>query len=462
MSSIRTVATLKIVSSSLLSSFRSKGLFNDSVKTMAFSMAIMLVNMGTGMITARWLGPEGRGMLTAMILLPQFLAFVTTFGIHTALLFQVKKTPEEEGALYYSSLFLTGITGMAAISAGIVLIPLVMGSQTTGVIPAAQLFMSVTPFMHLFFVNNALFCAREEFHLFNRLRYLVPVTTLIVLLSLAVSGVLSPFTTGLAYLLPYIPIASWAVYRRLRLYRPRPRLRQLRLPGKRIIRYGLGSYGIDLLGNLILYIDQIILIGLLAPGPLGLYVVAVSLSRMINVFSGPIIMVLFPKVSGLEEDKAALLALRVFKFSTCFALLGASVIVLAAPLVIGLLYGGKFLGSIPVFRLLLLDVVLGGSALVLGQAFMAAGKPIVVSISQGIGLILIIPLMYILVPVYGITGAGWALLFSSFTRLIFIVIKFQRKFDYGIRAIFFNREDMNWFKSIMHERKKQREGSVEA
>lgn len=51
---------------------------------------------------------------------------------------------------------------------------------------------------------------------------------------------------------------------------------------KRLFTYGLGSYGNDLLGNFSTYIDQIVIVGLLRPADLGLYVVAVSLSRMVN------------------------------------------------------------------------------------------------------------------------------------------------------------------------------------
>ncbi len=460
MADSRSVVALKHASSSLLSVFQGKGIFNETVKTMAFSMAIMMINMATGMITARMLGPEGRGVLASVILWPQFLSFVTTFGLSSALLFNVKKTPEQEGDLYYASLLLSGFTGLFAVVIGVTFIPFWMHNQTSAAVIVAQCLMLVSPFMHLYFLNTAFFRAQEQFHLFNRMRYIIPLTTLLILLVLMFVEQLTPFTAGIAYFAPYVPLTLWTLfYQRNSLQRPR--WIELRSSIKRITKYGLGSYGIDLMGNMILYMDQIILVSLLAPGPLGLYVVAVSLSRMVNVFSSSIIMVLFPKASGLSDKNAALLTLRVFKLSTSFALIGASVIMLVAPLVIRLLYGDLFLESIPVFRLLLLEVVVGGAALVLGQAFMAAGKPLILTLSQAIGIVLVIPLMYVLVPRYGLTGAGIALFIPAVIRLLYVVIVFQRKFKIGIRELFITKDDLVWLKQPLKSRKKPLEGSEE-
>ncbi|WP_373231285.1 lipopolysaccharide biosynthesis protein [Cohnella sp.] len=451
MAEIRLSASVKRVTSSFTRLFSGKGLINETIKTMSISMVILVVNMATGMLTARLLGPEGRGMLTAMILWPQFLAFAGTFGIHAALLFHMKKSPDEEAELYYSALVLTVIAGVVALIAGYWFIPLWMAEQSQEIIRSGQWFMASTPFILLFFMHNALFRGREEFHLFNRMRYLVPVLSLAAIVLLAGLGQLTPFIAGITYLAPYIPVTLFAMIRAFKLYRPN--LGKFRVVARKIMRYGFGSYGIDLLGNLILYIDQIILVTLLAPGPFGLYVVAVSLSRMVNVFSASINMVLFPKASGLENKEAAALSLRIFKISTGIAIICSLVIMLAAPLVIRVLYGSQFVDSIPVFRLLLLEVVIGGAALVLAQSFMAIGKPFIVTITQAIGVVLVIPLLYKLVPIYGPLGAAMALLIPSFIRLIYVIVSFQRKFGAGIRSFLLTGEDIVWVKKALISRK---------
>lgn len=453
MAELRVSASFKRVTSSFTGLFSGKGLLNETIKTMAISMVILVVNMATGMLSARLLGPEGRGILTAMILWPQFLAFAGTFGIHAALLYHLKKSPKEEAELYYSSLILTLLAGVIALIAGYWFIPFWMGEHSAEVIRSGQWFMASTPFILLFFMHNALFRGREEFHHFNRMRYLVPVLSLVMIVLLAGFGKLTPLLAGIAYLAPYIPVTLLAMLRAFKLYRPK--LGSFREVSRKIMSYGMGSYGIDLLGNLILYVDQIILVTLLAPRSFGLYVVAVSLSRMVNVFSASINMVLFPKASSLEPKEAAVLALRVFKISTGIAVICSLVIMLAAPLVIRVLYGSEFVESIQVFRLLLLEVVIGGAALVLAQSFMAIGKPFIVTITQAIGVVLVIPLIYILVPIYGPLGAAMALLIPSFIRLLYVIVSFQRKFGMGIRSFFLTGEDIIWVKKIVLTRKKR-------
>lgn len=444
---------------SLTALIRGKGLLGNTIKTMAISVGILLVNVLTGVITARLLGPEGRGLQMAMILWPQFLAFSTTLGLHAALLYHVKKTPEDEDQLYYSSLFMTIGTGLAAMLIGLLLIPLRMGGQfPPAVVTTGQLLMVIVPFMHLFFIHNARYRAREEFARFNRMRYLIPLITLGLLILLAAARQLTPYSAAAAYLLPYAPVALWALYKGLGTYRLK--LRNIRDASRRMFRYGLGSYGVDLLGNLILYIDQIILVGILAPQALGLYVVAVSLSRMVNVFSASIIMVLFPQASGLEAREAAILSLRVYKLSTFIALAVSAVVIAVSPLLIRVLYGTDFLAAIPVFRYLLLEVVIGGAALVLGQAFMAAGKPWIVSLSQGIGLALIVPLLYGLVPLYGIEGAGLALLLAALVRLVYMLIFFEYQFRLGISALWLTKADVRWLIHTWQNRKSRKEGEA--
>jgi O-antigen/teichoic acid export membrane protein len=453
MAEIRVAGSFRRVTSSLTGLFSGKSLLNETAKTMVISMAILVVNMATGMITARLLGPEGRGLMSALILWPQFLAFAGTFGIHAALLFHMKKSPEEEANLYYSSLILTLLAGVAALAAGYFLIPYWMGDHSQEIITGGQWFMAATPFMLLFFMHNALFRGREEFNIFNRMRYLVPMLSLALILLLFVFGELTPLLAGIAYLAPYIPVTLLAIMRAIRLYRPH--WSGFMRSSRKIMKYGWSSYGIDLLGNLILYVDQIILVTLLAPGPFGLYVVAVSLSRMVNVFSASINLVLFPKASSLDHNQAAALSLRVFKVSTGVAIVCSLFIMLAAPLVIRLLYGSAFVDSIPVFRLLLLEVVIGGAALVLSQSFMAVGKPFVVTISQAIGVVLVIPLIYMLVPIYGPIGAAIALLIPSITRLIYVMVTFQRKFGTGMRSFLLTGEDIAWIRKALFNRKER-------
>lgn len=435
----------------LAARFAAGSMLGHTVGTMLVSVLILVLNMATGVMTARWLGPEGRGLQTAMVLWPQFFAFATTLGLPAALLYHMKKEPERADDLYAAGMFMALLTGAGAIGLGALFIPFRLSGYPEQVVQAGIWLMAAVPCIHLFFLNNAYLRARRQFKLFNRTRYLVPLTTLAMLAALAAAGRLTPFAAAVAYQAAYVPIALWAVVNGIRLLRANW-ASLLRAAGN-LYRYGIRGYGADLLGNVILYIDQIVLIGMLAPEAIGLYAVAVSLSRMLNVFSTSIVMVLFPEASGMPPQEAAALSLRVYKISTVLGLAAALVLAGLAPLVLRILYGSAFLAAIPVFRLLVLEVVIGGAAMVLAQAFMAAGSPGVVSQSQGLGLAVLVPLLLVLVPQYGVIGAGWSLLTSAGVRLAYVLVRFYVRFRPAFRALWPGRSDLVWVTEALRNRR---------
>jgi len=76
-------------------------------------------------------------------------------------------------------------------------------------------------------------------------------------------------------------------------------------------------------------------------------------------------------------------------------------------------------------RILVAEAVLSGATFVLAQAFMALGRPGVVTMLQALGLSLSIPMMLWLIPRLGIYGAALALLTATTARFIFIYLGFR-------------------------------------
>ncbi|KAA9004677.1 oligosaccharide flippase family protein [Paenibacillus spiritus] len=433
---------------SILRFARAKDNSSAAVKTMAVSILILVLNMLTGILTARYLGPTGRGEQTAMVNWSQFMAFSMSLGIPSALIYHAKKNPEDAGSLYRMSLLIGLVSGIAATVIGIVLLPMWLKSFNDQVVLFAQVSMLLCPLVVISQVNNAAFQFRGEYQKFNWQRYLVPLLTLAVIGILIATHTVNPYTTALAYLLPAVPLFIWMTVQLLRTYPGRIRERGKQF--KRLFNYGLGSYGNDLLGQFSGYIDQILIAALLKPAELGLYAVAVSLARMVNFFSSSIKIVLFPKASELSKEEALELTFRAFRISTTCTLIGAALLMALAPLVIPLLYGKDFSEALTVFRLLLLEVTISGGTLILAQAFMALGKPKFVSMLQGVGLLLVIPLLFLLVPTYGLLGAGAAMVGSALLRFSFILLNIRFNLKVRIPSLLINGGDIRWVKTTMN------------
>jgi O-antigen/teichoic acid export membrane protein len=411
-----------------------------TVQTLLANVLILGINAGTGIITARLLGPSGRGELAAMIMWPQFLAYCLTLGVPSALLYNLKRYPGQASSLFSVALLLGTLMGLLATLVGVLFIPHWLTEYSPEVVRSAQWLMLTAPVSLLALMSTGALQAQEEFARFNAARYLPPVLTLLALCTLALVWDLTPFNTALSYLLAGMPVWLWMLVRLWRFYRPV--WRGLGVPFKRLTSYGLRSYGVDLLRTLAGSLDQVLVVGLLAPAMMGLYAVALSLSRMLDVLEFAATAVLFPKASGRTVGEAAALAGWVARVSTALTLLAATGLALVASWVLGVLYGQEFVGAVTVVRLLLLKSVLDCATLVLAQVFMAVGRPGIVTVLQGTGLALVLPLLLVLVPRYGLEGAGLALLGSSAVRLVFVLVSFPLILKVRIPRLLLGRNDL--------------------
>jgi O-antigen/teichoic acid export membrane protein len=409
-------------------------------QTLLANVFILGINFGTGVITARLLGPHGRGEQAAIILWPQVFALATTLGLPSALLYNLRRHPERASQLFSVALLIGTPMGGIATVAGVLFIPRWLTQYSPEVVHFAQWAMFTAPLVLLSLTFNFVLQAREEFALFNAVRYLNPLATLLALVSLALIHDLTPFNAALAYLAPTVPIFLWMLIRLWRLYRPT--WRGLGWAAKRLTSYGVRSYGVDLVGQLSLYLDRAFVVGMLTPASMGLYTVALSLAQMLNVFPNAAVSVLFPKASGRSVEEAASLAGRAARGSLTMTALAAVGLGILSPWALSMVYGREFLDAIHVFRLLLFVMVLRSVTYVLAQTFMAVGRPGLVTIPQIAGLALSVPLLLVLVPRYGLEGVGLALLISATVRFVIVLASFPLILKLRVPRLFLTSADL--------------------
>jgi O-antigen/teichoic acid export membrane protein len=391
-------------------------------QSVSTKFVIIGINAATGIITARALLPAGRGELAAMILWPVFLASATTVGVPSALTFQLRRHPEKRSELMGAGFLLAMLTSTFAMLLGFLFIGHWLAQYPERTILFAQVFLLSTPLTSVLLVGRAGLESRGDFGASNKLLVCCPTLTLVALLALLASHSLTPYSAGVAYVpAGVVPIAwmgkfLWSEFR--------PSLRQFRDSATLLFLYGIRSYGIDLCGTMAVYVDQALVVRSLEPKLMGIYVVALSLSRMLNAFHTSVIMVLFPKAVSQSSAVVREMTSRAMRMSTLLTAFAGLGIIVVGPQILALLYGPEYREANSVLRILVVEVVLSGATLVLSQAFMAIGRPGVITALQLMGLLLTVPLMTLLVPRYGIVGAGTALLLSTTSRFIFVLLSF--------------------------------------
>lgn len=399
-----------------------RGAMQAAMQTTLVSVCVLLLNLATGIITARALGPSGRGELAAIVTWPQFMAFALTLGLPSAFLYNLRCHPERGSSLLAAVLLLGSVMGVAAAGLGAVVLPVWLTEYDAGVVRFAQLCMATAPLALFTVVFTSGLLAREEYRRYNAARLAPPLTVLAGLGLCAITSGITPRSAGLATLAGATPACLWMLHYLWTRYRPARE--SLGWASGRLLSYGFRSYGVDLLGTLATQIDRVFVMGLLSPALMGLYIVAVNVALVLNVFPTAAVSVLFPKSSGRPVAEVLALTGRAARVTLLTTGLCAAGGALVAPVLLRVLYGPGFMDAVPVLRLLLAEAVLRAVTWVLAQAFMGLNQPGVVTVVQGLGAAAFIPLLLVLVPRFGVIGAGGALLVATALRFLLMLCCF--------------------------------------
>lgn len=435
-----------------------QGSIGNVMQIFASNIFMLGINVLNGIMIARFLGPEGRGEQAAIIMWPQFLAYCLTLGIPSALVYYMKKKGEDQGTYYITALYMSVILGSVAMVIGAVLIPFWMKDYSQNVIDFAAWALVMTPIAMIGTVNTAALQAREEFTLYSISRYFPLVGTMLLLCGLIITGHFTPIFSSVAYLLPVLPVAVWITFKLVSQYKvsQRNKLKSSR----KILSYGIRSYGTDVAGTFSGYIDQILVVGLLSPASLGLYVVSLNLSKIVNMIQNAITSVLFPKASGLEQSEAIQLTFKVYRISTLVTIFVGIGVFIVAPYLLILLYGKSFADAIPVFRILIFQTAIASLSWILSQGFMSTGKPGIVTVIRVLTLGLNIALMRVLIPILEIKGAAISLLITCVVEFLAIFLIYMVKHNIKLKDFFVSKNDVIWLFKLVRGRRKISEMKV--
>lgn len=413
---------MKKLTQKILWIWQGRGGAAATINTLLSRVLMILLNTATGIITARSLGPDGRGEQAAMILWPQFLAYALTLGLPAGLIYNFKKYPTQKSQILAAATFMGTILGLVASLIGIIFLPQWLSQYSPEVIHYAQWFMVVAPLSLLSAIFAAALEAEDEFKNANQSRYFLSLSTFLILIFLVIFKKATPLTCGLAYVIPSLPISFWML--KLVWQKFKPRWDGIKSALQPLLSYGLRCYGIDLIGTLSWQLGQAMVVTLLSAASMGMYTVALSLTRMLNIFAEAVSRVLLPRITARPLNEVLDVTGQVLRLSSFLTTIIAIPLMLFGPFVVQLFYGHDFVEASNVFRILLLEVIISSATWILSQGFIATGKPGNVTLLEGLGLITGIVLINILIPKYGLIGAGLSLLGSTSVRFVLVFFSY--------------------------------------
>lgn len=163
------------------------------------------------------------------------------------------------------------------------------------------------------------------------------------------------------------------------------------------------------LGVLNYRVDSYILLALLGLGFFGIYSIAVNGGELLLLLSRSIAAVMSREIAGSEGERSAELTACTIRTSVALTAASAAALALAAPVVIHLVYGGRFAAAAAPLRLLMPGVLAYASASAFAAYFIVQlARPFAVTAVNLLMIAVQSAACLILVPRYGMNGAALA------------------------------------------------------
>lgn len=379
-------------------------------------MGLYAAGLATGPILARALGPTGRGDIAAVMAPATVLVLVLAFGLPTAAAYFVDSVPEER--LLVTATTFGIVVGTPVCAVLWFLAPGYLDAHSPTTLTWARIVLLAVPLS--VGMATALEIRRRQnpgigWNVWRSLPLLIPaaVTILLALVGrLTLESALAANFIG--SVVPLVFLASRLRARPL----PRPSLATLRL----LLPYAWRTASLGTAMSLTNRLDQVVLVGLVAPGELGLYAVAVMVASVTNPLTSGLSSALFGHLRGETSEVRAQARFR--KSLAITILVSGTValgIALAAPLLLRIAFGSLFAPATTALRLLLPGAVAFDVLGVIITKLFSEGRPGEASWAALLGAVLTVIGLVALAPRYGIEGAAAVTSMAWISQVLFLV-----------------------------------------
>ncbi len=397
-------------------------------------MIVTLLGALITIITARVLGPAGKGTLTLLVMIPVLAVALLHLGIGQATVFYGARA--SHAMLVATSTAMISVIGLLAI---FLALPVVLGLRHLvfrGIPGGWLIFMCVLiPVVLLYDLFTALFQALYRINRRNIMIFAYPAFNLLFFLLLVFQWKMGVKGGMIAWALAFILTVIMGVGLLVSVIAPA----QLRIDpvlGRGLLGYGVRTYWGSLLNMLNTRFD-FFLIGLfLSPADLGLFSVAIYVAELLWKLPESICIVLQPRVTQLSEEEASQFTPRILRLLLPPLLLIALVIAVFSAPIVRILFGAPFSSSGPALLILLPGFLANAVCKVLSSDMLARGHPLKYSATSALAFAAMLLFDIWLIPRLGIRGAALASTIAYFLAAVAMIVFYLQATGIPLRSLF--------------------------
>jgi len=413
----------------------------DIVQVFGGQLAMMVIGVGTSVITSNGLGADDKGRFQLLVLLPVMLGNFAKLGIPQASVYFMRRQGAPPSDVS-SNAFWTAIVMGSAMALGCwfgrdwLLVNLLKDAPREVLPPILALIPLLL--LQTYFLGIAQ--AQERFREYN-IQQVVP--NLLMLVGMGV--VLYVLHMGLiAVVLTHCAIMVFmTVWLALRVHRFAPiRFSVNWTLARSMLGFGGKSYVQTLAASQHQRLDQFLIGYFSSPGEVALYSNAVTVTNVLTRVWEATGTVLFPRLAGADDRTAHATTALVARHTVFITLIGALGIAVVGPPIIRFLYTEEFYGAIAPMLWLLPGLVMMALYQILTRNFTSRGKQEINIVAAVAALGLNVALNFLLIPRFGIVGAAIAHDLSYTTAALILLVAFVRESGHGIgEATLMRRDD---------------------
>ena len=395
-------------------------------------LMLVIFGFGTGIITARLLGPHDRGLFTLLVMLPQTLVTFAKMGVAQANVYYVRRAGIPVSTVASNSLVLSVVVSVGLFAACYFgghwfIDPFTDGAPWSYV----WLALVLVPFLLIESYFMAILQAVEAFGAYNMqsiykavMSFAGIVTALLVLDGRLWAALMSQVSV----------LAAANLWLLVQVYRISPfGLRWDGAVGRGTLDFGAKSYVQTLAAHLHYRIDLYLIALLLNPEQVAFYSIAVNMTHPILQIPDAIGTVIFPKLAG-SSDASAHERTAVTCRHTLFATLIAAIVYAGVgSQVMVLFYGQRYAPAIPPMFMMLPGIIMISLYQILSRNFTSRNRQQINIVAAGVALVVNATSNLILIPRLGIVGAALSTAISYSLAALILLTVFVRESGGSVR-----------------------------
>jgi O-antigen/teichoic acid export membrane protein len=341
----------------------------DTLMTVGVRVTLVAAGLAIAIITARWLGPAGRGDYFFVVALSGITGQVVHLGLHASNAFYVAKNPALFGALAVNSYWVSIVLGGAAAAVSIIAVVL-LGQSKHGLDSLSWALLLTPTGLATLYISN-LYVGAGRIAEYNAVQLASAVLPYAFICGAAVFSQTAPAflaAAGIAGALNLLILAGYTFRGHAVKWRFDGRLFRAGLP------YAIRAYAINALTTLALKSPALMFTTAALKSELGYFSIAAQVLDAVSVVPASIAAVLFPVLMKLEADRWRETR-RYMVILMGLAVLVAVVVGGFSKVFVGLLFGVKFMPAVTPLRTILPAAVFVSGTSLLSQYLGTHGMP---------------------------------------------------------------------------------------